>query len=68
MKKSLLLLIALMLTLASFSVHAAQPPLCDKYCPTGDDGDLCTCPEWTDERVEVATCGTWDTYYGCWYW
>jgi hypothetical protein len=65
-----LALLALLLTVPSLSAGAnagSGPPLCDSYCVTGGAEDPCTCPDWTDQRVEVSTCQDWDGYWGCWW-
>ena len=68
MKKMRLFGLALLLTIPALSARASQnPPLCDKYCTTDDVEVLCTCPEWTDQRVDVSNCQDWDGYRGCWW-
>lgn len=66
--KMRLFVLALILTVPALSARASEPgpPLCDKYCVTGGEEDPCSCPEWTDQRVEVSTCRDWDGYWGCW--
>lgn len=68
--KMRLALLAVILTVPSLSARASEPlpPPCDTFCATsGGEADECSCPEWTDRRVEVSTCRDWDTYWGCWW-
>lgn len=67
--KMRLFALALLLTVPALSARASQPapPLCDKYCSTDDVEVLCSCPEWTDQRVDISNCQDWDGYRGCWW-
>ncbi|HJX27567.1 MAG TPA: hypothetical protein VJ885_06610 [Thermoanaerobaculia bacterium] len=67
--KMRLALLAVILTAPSLSARASEsaPPPCDTYCDDRDFEVLCSCPEWTDQRVEVTNCRDWDGYRGCWW-
>lgn len=67
--KMRLFCLALLLTIPSLSAGASEtlPPPCDTYCATDDAEVLCSCPEWTDQRVDVSNCQDWDGYRGCWW-